>query len=100
MNWLINTLQKEARRFNPDDYVRYFLQNRKGRGKGIVITPSFNKGKVLDFDAEMKKYRILDESNNEEVFVHPRNLVPDSVSRGVNTEETPNLVEIPEAADI
>lgn len=81
MNWLINIFQKEARRFNVDDYVRYFSQPRRGKGKGIVITPSFQKGRVLDFDQKNKRYRILDEKNNEEVFIHPRNLVPDSLSR-------------------
>ena len=86
MNWLINILQKEARRFNPDDYVRYFLQNRKGRGRGIVFTPSFNKGRIVDFDPAAKKYRVLDEQEQTEVYVHPRNLVPDSISRSQTTE--------------
>ena len=88
MNWLINILQKEARRFNVDDYVRYFSYPRKGKGKGVVITPSFSKGKVLDFDQKMKRYKIYDEKNGEELLVHPRNLVPDSISRNNHPEES------------
>ena len=92
MNWLINILQKEARRFNVDDYVRYFSQPRKGRGKGVVITPSFSKGKVLDFDPKMKRYKIFDEKKGKELLVHPRNLVPDSISRN----EIPEISHAPE----
>ncbi len=91
MNWLINILTKEARRFGVDDYVRYFSQPRKGKGRGVVITPSFSKGKVVDFDQKMKKYRIFDEKKGEEHLVHPRNLVPDSIPHRnqSTTEETP-----------
>ena len=91
MNWLVNILQKEARRFNPDDYVRYFSQGRKGTGKGIVITPSFSRGKVIDFDQKMKKYKVLDERDNREVLVHPRNLVPDSVSYRSQSDLSPQI---------
>ena len=82
MNWLINILIKEARhrRFRSDDKVRFFKTPRKGTGRGVVLTPSFGRGKVVDYDAESKRYRIKDDSG-EDVDVHPRNIMQDSISR-------------------
>lgn len=101
MNWLINVLLKEARhrRFRSDDKVRFFKSPRKGTGKGVVITPSFGRGKVVDYNPDMKRYRIRDDAG-EEVDVHPRNLMPDSVTRvdiqTMPTPETvPNLTSLP-----
>ena len=82
VNWLITHLLKEARgrKFNPQDKVRYFTENRKGTGKGVVLTPSFNKGTVVDFDQNSRRYKV---KNNENaiVDVHPRNLIPESITQ-------------------
>lgn len=82
MNWFISYLIKEAkgRRFSPDDRIRYFTHNRKGKGKGVVLTPSFNKGTVVNFDGENRRYQVRND-NDELIDVHPRNLIPDAVSR-------------------
>lgn len=80
MNWLIDHLRKEARgrRFNPQDRVRYFTEGRKGKGRGVVLTPTFSKGVVLDFDSEKRQYRV--KNNADEIIeVHPRNLIPDEI---------------------
>ncbi len=80
MNWYISRLIKESRgrRFNVDDRIRYFTEGLKGKGKGIVVTPSFRRGKVVDYDPETKRYRV---DNGEDVIdIHPRNLVPESLS--------------------
>ena len=82
MNWLVTQLIKEARgrRFNIDDKVRYFTDNLKGKGKGVVLTPSFTKGVVVNYDNEARRYQVR--NNNDEVIeVHPRNLIPDSFIR-------------------
>ena len=81
MNWLLSHLIKEAkgRKFSPNDKVRYFTENRKGKGKGVILTPSFSKGTVVDFDSSNRRYKV--KNNNEEIIdVHPRNLIPDSIS--------------------
>jgi len=90
MNWLIEHLIKEARerRFRPSDRVRYFTENRKGKGKGVVLTPSFTRGEVLDFNSDTRQYSIRNEQD-EIIDVHPRNLIPDSVSRVPQKIETP-----------
>lgn len=80
MNWYITRLLKEAkgRKFRADDRVRYFTDNLKGKGRGIVLTPSFRRGKVVDFDTEARRYRV---DNGEGIVnVHPRNLIPDNLS--------------------
>jgi hypothetical protein len=82
MNWFIDYLIKEARgrRYDVDDRVRFFTRGLKGKGQGVVLTPSFSKGRIVDFDGESRRYRIQNE--NEEILeVHPRNIVPDSVGR-------------------
>lgn len=76
IKWLVNLVQKEARRFQRDDPVRYFTQPRKGKGKGIVLTPSFRPGKIVDYDPMLRRYKVWDDDNKEEVLIHPRNLVP------------------------
>jgi hypothetical protein len=98
MNWLVEHLMKEARgrRFRPNDRVRYFTENRKGKGKGVVLTPSFARGEVLDFNPESRQYSVRNE-NNEVLDIHPRNLVPDSVSR-TPRNETP-ILAAPAAAE-
>lgn len=82
MNWLVTQLIKEARgrRFNPDDRVRYFTDKLKGKGKGVVLTPSFAKGIVVDYDNEARRYRVKNDKD-EVIDVHPRNIIPDSFTR-------------------
>lgn len=94
MNWLVSHLMKESRnrRFRPNDKVRYFTDSRKGTGKGIVLTPTFNKGVVQDYSSESRRYQIRN-SNDEIVDVHPRNLIPDGIfSRPAQPAE---LVSLP-----
>ncbi|KKL09141.1 hypothetical protein LCGC14_2568850 [marine sediment metagenome] len=80
MNWLVTQLIKEARdrRFNINDKVRYFTDKLKGKGKGVVLTPSFTKGTVVDFDNEARRYRVKND-RDEMIDVHPRNIIPDSI---------------------
>ncbi len=82
MNWLVTQLIKEARgrRFNINDKVRYFTDNLKGKGKGVVLTPSFTKGTVVDYDNEARRYRVRNDKD-EMIEVHPRNIIPDSFIR-------------------
>jgi len=96
MNWLITHLIKEAkgRRFRAEDRVRYFTDNRKGKGKGIVLTPSFNKGTVVDYDSDGRRYRVRNESGDI-MDVHPRNLIPESLSRSPDVPKA-----MPEAAPV
>ena len=91
MNWLVSHLMKEARgrRFNPQDKVRYFTEGRKGKGRGIVLTPTFSKGTVVDFDPEKRHYRIKN-NNDEIVDIHPRNLVPDGFSQVTPVVDMPS----------
>jgi hypothetical protein len=97
MNWLVNLLTKEAgrRRFAPDDSVRVFTERRKGTGSGVVITPSFTKGRVIDYDPDTRRYRVWSDRDNQEIEVHPRNLVPDSVSRSLPLPEVQEVTEAP-----
>ena len=92
-NWLINALIKEARgrRFRTDDRVRYFTQGPKGKGKGVILTPSFGKGTVVDFDSTSRRYKVRNDSE-EEVDVHPRNMISDGIAR--STPE-PTITETP-----
>lgn len=82
MNWLVTQLIKEARgrRFNANDKVRYFTDKLKGKGKGVVLTPSFTKGTVVNFDNEARRYRVRNDQD-EIIDVHPRNIIPDSFVR-------------------
>jgi len=82
MNWLIGQLIKEARgrRFQPKDRVRFFTDTRKGKGKGVVLTPSFARGEVVDFNTESRQYAVKNDKD-EVIDVHPRNLIPDFVGR-------------------
>ncbi len=93
MNWLVIQLLKEARgrRFNVDDKVRYFTDQRKGKGRGVVLTPAFTKGTVVDFDNEARRYKVRN-SADEVIDVHPRNIIPDSLVRtpANTTEVLPN----------
>ncbi len=95
IKWLVNLIQKEARRFRPEDNVRYFTHPRKGKGQGIVMTPSFRPGQVVDYDNVLRRYKIRDSQNEDEVLVHPRNLVPNSVSAKPmdSPQETPSTPE-------
>ena len=81
MNWLV----KISRRFRSNDGVRYFTNGLRGKGKGIVLTPNFAKGTVIEYDPIAKKYRVKDIQTDELVDVHPRNLVHDS-NRNFNKE--------------
>lgn len=72
-NWLIKYCR---RRFKPNDKVRFFTDTRKGKGKGIVLTPNFSKGEVLDYDPEQKKYVVIDK-NKKPMPIHPRNIYLD-----------------------
>lgn len=82
MNWLVTQLIKEARgrRFNINDKVRYFTDKLKGKGKGVVLTPSFTKGTVVNYDNEARRYQVRNDKD-EVIEVHPRNLIPDSFVR-------------------
>jgi hypothetical protein len=82
MNWLIGQLLKEARgrRFRPKDRVRYFTDSRKGKGRGVVLTPSFSRGEVVDFNPDTRQYSVRNDKD-ETIEVHPRNLIPDFVGR-------------------
>jgi len=82
MNWLVGVLQKEAagRRYQPNDSVRYFTDGRKGKGRGIVLTPNFSKGTIVDFNKENRRYKVRN-NKGEEMDIHPRNIVPDSFHR-------------------
>lgn len=94
MNWLIEHLTKEARgrRFYPQDRIRYFTEKRKGKGD-VVLTPSFSRGVVLDFDTEKHHYRV--KNNADEIIeVHPRNLIPDGISRSAPV--IPEVIVAPE----
>lgn len=97
MNWLINILQKEARRFSVDDRVRFYTGLTKGRGKGVVYSPSFTKGKVKKYDADNKRYVIVDPNSGEEIMVHPRNLIPDSIRQ---MEPPSDSVELNNPTDV
>ena len=104
MNWLVTQLVKEARgrRFNVDDKVRYFTDNLKGKGKGVVLTPSFTKGTVVNYDNEARRYQIRNDKN-EVIEVHPRNLIPDSFVRAPASnipEALPDLAGVPAAGAV
>ncbi len=97
MNWFIYRLTKESvnRRFHSNDRVRFFTEKSKDKGRGIIITPKFRRGTVLDFNSENRQYLVRDNDTNEEHAIHPRNLVPDSVHQKdisvENIEITPVL---------
>lgn len=97
MEWLINILTKEARkrRFSPEDTVRYFTEGRKGKGRGIILTPNFNKGTVVDYNRETKNYRIRDNKTNEETDVHPRNIMPETLRSNMPSTPPSPSPEIP-----
>jgi len=82
MNWLVTQLIKEARdrRFTANDRVRYFTERRKGKGKGVILTPSFTKGTVVDYNNEDRRYQVKNDKD-EIIDVHPRNIIPDSFVR-------------------
>ena len=100
MNWLIKTILKEARRFKSNDEVRYFTSPLKGRGHGIVHTPVFRKGIVRDFDQQNRRYRVVDNEDNSEIFIHPRNLVPNTpvptpIRTTIEPDTTPTVEPFP-----
>lgn len=80
MNWFIHILQKEARgrRFGPNDRVRYFTEGLKGKGRGVVVTPRFSKGTVVEYNSDLRRYRVKHDDGSE-TDVHPRNIVPDTM---------------------
>lgn len=102
MNWLVTHLTKEARgrRFDINDRVRYFTDHRKGKGKGVVLTPSFSRGTVVEFDRDGRRYRVKNDQN-EIVDVHPRNLIPESFNRAtpVSAPIEPSVEVQEEVAD-
>ncbi len=93
MNWLINIMQKEARRFESGHTARYYTSPLRGKGLGVVHQPSFRRGKVLNYDSESRRYVLIDDKSGEEVRVHPRNMVPDSVS--LKSDPMPEATESP-----
>lgn len=99
MNWLVTQLIKEARgrRFNADDKVRYFTDKLKGKGKGVVLTPSFAKGTVVEFNNEARRYRVKNDKD-EIIDVHPRNIIPDSFIRSPASTIPESLPTIAEPA--
>lgn len=97
MNWFVTQLTKEARdrRFTANDRVRYFTEQRKGKGKGVILTPSFTKGTVVDYNNKERRYKVKNDKD-EIIDVHPRNLIPDSFVRSpVNSvpEALPTTVD-------
>jgi len=91
VNWFLVQLIKEdrGRRFKANDKVRYFTDKLKGKGKGIVLTPSFLKGTVVDFDRNARRYKVRNHKD-ELVDVHPRNLIPDSFAhKSTNNTKVP-----------
>lgn len=88
MTWFVNYLEKVARkrRFSPNDRVRYFTEGLKGTGRGVVLTPYSNKGTIVDYQTDQRRYKVRSDSG-EEVEVHPRNLIPDPFS------STPSITE-------
>lgn len=78
MNWLQNLTVESKRRFNLNDRVRFFVQPRKGMGKGIVHTPSYQYGSVINFDPMTRQY-IIRSDDGENFTVHPRNIVPETL---------------------
>ena len=98
MNWLISHLTKEARgrRYQEKDRVRYFTENRKGKGRGVVLTPSFSKGTIESFDSDSRRYKVRNDQD-EIMDIHPRNLIPDYVGRSPvdSTNIVPNILDTP-----
>lgn len=86
-NWISKIINKEARRFKPNDRVRFFTQNRKGHGKGIVLTPNFQRGSVINYDSSSRRYIVNDGNENHEV--HPRNIMPESFVRNESNPLNP-----------
>jgi len=91
MNWFITVLQKEAkhRRYRTDDNIRYFTKGRRGK---VVLTPHFHRGKIKDFNSQTKRYTVQHEDGTK-ADVHPRNIVPDSISRSSPSSVEPISVE-------
>lgn len=73
MTWLSKIAQ---RRFKKGDIIRYFTEGRKGKGRGIVLTPDFQKGTVVGFDP-LRRHYVIENNISERIFVHPRNLMHD-----------------------
>ncbi len=91
MSWLSQLIKESARRrFSIDDMVRYFTEGRKGKGRGIVLTPNFSKGKVTGYDPIKRRYTVLDANDNSTSEVHPRNMMPERLSNPVVTETPVN----------
>ena len=74
-SWVKNLL-KEARRYRPGDSVRVFTTPRKGKGKNLIVTPNFERGKILGWDPETRMYDI--ETSRGKIKVRPRNISHDS----------------------
>lgn len=97
MNWLVSVLQKEARgrRFKPNDKVRFFTDPRKGTGNNIILTPNFQRGQVLNYKEDNRRYVVVNDSK-EQFEVHPRNIMPDSFARPEpSTPEIQSPVQTP-----
>lgn len=73
MNWLTKLAR---RRYKPKDRVRFFVSGRKGTGKGIVLTPDFQTGTVVNFDPISRHYDIQDDEGKP-FKVNPRNIARD-----------------------
>ena len=97
-NWLITVLRKDARRYRSNDRVRFFTEERKGRGKGIVLTPNFQKGHVVEYNPDSRRYVVTD--GNQNFDVHPRNIVPDSFARPEPVVETPTITATPPSVTV
>lgn len=103
MNWLENILIKEARsrRFQSNDRVRFFTEQRKGTGRNIVLTPNFQKGTILEYKPDTKRY-VIQNDKGETFEVHPRNAMPETVNRPTQNYSEPIEVPIvqPETTEI
>ena len=55
----------------------------------MVLTPSFSRGTVVDFDRDTRRYHVRN-TDDEVVDIHPRNLIPDAITQAPITN--PDMV--------
>ncbi len=99
MNWLITVLQKEARgrRYRAEDRVRFFSDAPKGKGKGVIFSPKFTRGRVVDFDGDTRRYRVVTD-DNQEMDIHPRNIIPEGIGQRAPAP-APEMIDVSEIAE-